>query len=59
MNNTAQPSSYQLPDLMIDDMFVITDMPLTKTQTPEFDMDMLLAQELLSDLMPISQRRSC
>lgn len=57
--NNSQPTSYLLPDLMID-MFVPTQKPASKLDSPEFETDMLLAQELLSDLLliPNSPRKN-
>ncbi|MDZ4834378.1 MAG: hypothetical protein SGJ27_11430 [Candidatus Melainabacteria bacterium] len=47
----SKPSSYQLPDVFITDLFV--NMPSTQLDKPEFEnTDILLAQELLSDLLP-------
>ncbi|MDZ4837657.1 MAG: hypothetical protein SGJ27_28055 [Candidatus Melainabacteria bacterium] len=58
MNNSTQQSNF-LPELMID-MFATPEKAATRTDSLEFDTDMLLAQELLSDLMPgcISQRQN-
>lgn len=52
MNNSAQQSSYQLPDLMFDDFFGAPDMQLNRPDFQDADTDMLLAEELLSDLVP-------
>lgn len=52
MMNSA-PTSYQLPELFISDLLIVQQPARKEPEQAELDnIDLLLAEELLSDLIP-------
>ncbi len=56
MNHTTQQSKYELPELFISDVLAPQVIPASNFQSPDFNCEQLLVEELLSDLMPNLKR---